>query len=1169
MSIMTSDPASSPDPSPAGAEPRPPSASPPARPKRSIVAKQALFVGFLVALTGGTLTTAGYRYVGEIVAQQIDARLSAIADDRQALLLTALRREEERVEQVAGRVRLRNLLDARGRPEADDAATDVQLQAALDDFLENVRDFRAIRLEGPDGEALATSGPPEDVAAIPVGLREPNTGKPPRAAIPVKIDGGRVAVFTADVRGRAGAILGRIAVLVDLGRVVEALADSQWLGETGDVLIGMREGAATRLLFPPRRHPAEAEVSTSRGRPMDEAIAGRGGLMRTTDRDGRAVLAAYRPLNYADWGVVVRIDADEAYAPVRRLRRLLAALGGTILALGLAASYVLARQHTRPIRRLADVAEAVADGRLDTPIAVTSNDEIGVLESSFARMTEQLARSHGDLEARIHERTRDLEAVRDLLDAFFRISTSRLDSGTLDRTFDSVLEFCSRLGYELAMLSLVDREAGVIRGVRGAGTMGHIVADTVRSLDGPDVLARVAREARVEIIPDSTVDPTCDHEAVARAGFRGQIVLPLAGGDEVLGTLQVAVREVLDPSQVDLRPLETLASHAGRTLAWYNQIREVRRLNESLDHRAVELAKSESALRERTDVLRSVLDCMGEGVVVVDLDARLLVINPAARELLGREESGVGSSVWRADEPVYDVNGDRPYRSEDLPLARAIRGESPEPCELMLGHPSLQHGRCLFISARPLVEDGGAIRGGLVVFHDVTARKCAEIRLAVQYAAARVLAESDSLAEAAPRILKALGEPLDWDLGVLWRVDATADQVRCLSLWRNPATPAPEGLDEAVRAKTFGPGESLAGRVWADRKALWLTDLDRLDGESCELCHRLVAAGLRSAFGAPVMLRGECIGVLGFFSRFDRREEPELLDLAAILGAQIGQFNDRCQMHARVVQSEKLASLGMLSASVAHEINNPLAYVSSNLVVLDRDVRTVLDVLACYEPCLESIAAARPDLAEEIRRLDEEYDMGYIKANLGKILDSTRQGAKRVADIVHNLRGFARADRDACSAVDLRESISAALEMIRGRLERRGVEVIVRAEDVPAVVASPTQLNQVFLNLLVNAMQAIDAAQREHGRITVEAKVRGDQVCVEIRDNGCGMPPDVRAQIFDPFFTTKSAGEGTGLGLSITHGIVLDHGGRIEVESVPGEGACFRVVLPVSRKPAG
>ncbi|WP_165250954.1 ATP-binding protein [Paludisphaera soli] len=1161
MATMTTDPASSPEPPAPSAR----ASGPRPRPKRSIVAKQALFVGFLVALTGASLTTAGYLYVGEMITEQVDARLSAVADDRQALLLAAMRGEEERMAQAAGRARLRFSLDARARGGGGDGPT-TDLQGVLDDIREGSRNFRAFRLEAPDGAELGRSGDPADLAAISAALAVPAGGEAPRAAIPVEA-GGRAAVFTADVTARSGAVVGRLAALVDLTRVVEELSDPRWLGTTGDVLIGVREGETTRFLFPPREQADTARFPASRTPPMDEAIAGRAGLMRTLDQFGREVLAAYRPLGYGGWGVVVKIDAAEAYEPVRRLRGLLTAIGGTILTLGLGASYVLARQHARPIKRLAEAAEAVADGRLDTPIAVTSNDEIGVLESSFARMTAQLARSHGDLEARIHERTRDLEAVRDLLDAFFLISTSRLDSQTLDRTFDSVLDFCARLGYGLAMLSLVDREAGVIRAVRGAGAMGAIVDDTVRDLDGPDVLARVAREGRVEIIPDSTVDPTCDHEAVSRAGFRGQIVLPLTGGEDVLGTLQVAVREVLDPARVDLRPLETLAGHAGRTLAWYNQIAEVRRLNESLDRRAAELARSESALREQTDILRSVLDCMGEGVVVADVDSRLLMINPAARQLLGRKSTPAGGTFWDPTESVFAMGSSTPMRPEELPLSRAILGESAEPCELMFGHPGLQHGLCLFVNARPLIDEAGAVRGGLVVFHDITARKRAELRLEVQYATARALAEADTPVEAAPRILKALGGPLEWDLGVLWRVDPNAGQARCQALWRAPGAPATVGLDEAVRAQTFRSGESLAGRVWAERKAAWIADLAALADPGCDLCRRLVADGLRSGFGAPVTLRGECIGVLGFFSRSARLEDPELLDMAAILGAQIGQFNDRCQMHARVVQSEKLASLGMLSASVAHEINNPLAYVSSNLVVLDRDVRTLLDVLACYEPCLDAVAAARPDLAEEARRLDEECDLGYIKANLGKILDSTRQGAKRVADIVHNLRGFARADRDS-SAVDPRESIAAALEMIRGRLERRGIAVDVQVGDVPAVAASATQLNQVFLNLLVNAMQAIDASRSEGGRIVVDAEVRGEQVCVEIRDNGCGMPPDVQAQIFDPFFTTKSAGEGTGLGLSISHGIILDHGGRIEVDSTPGEGTCFRVVLPISREVA-
>jgi signal transduction histidine kinase len=184
---------------------------------------------------------------------------------------------------------------------------------------------------------------------------------------------------------------------------------------------------------------------------------------------------------------------------------------------------------------------------------------------------------------------------------------------------------------------------------------------------------------------------------------------------------------------------------------------------------------------------------------------------------------------------------------------------------------------------------------------------------------------------------------------------------------------------------------------------------------------------------------------------------------------------------------------------------------------------------------------------------------------MGKLIKSTRQGVKRVADIVQNLRGFARLDHAAVDRADVHEAIRAALEMIRGRLDRRGIAVVEEFGDVPRVAGSPAQLNQVFLNLVVNALQAIEATHRTDGRITITTSAEDGEVVVEVADNGCGIPAEALPQIFDPFFTTKGVGDGTGLGLSITHGMVQDHGGRLEVQSDPGHGARFRVFLPVGK----
>jgi PAS domain S-box-containing protein len=294
----------------------------------------------------------------------------------------------------------------------------------------------------------------------------------------------------------------------------------------------------------------------------------------------------------------------------------------------------------------------------------------------------------------------------------------------------------------------------------------------------------------------------------------------------------------------------------------------------------------------------------------------------------------------------------------------------------------------------------------------------------------------------------------------------------------------------------------------------------------------------------------------------------ELEEGVLFLGT-IRDATERHQIQARLVQSEKLASLGMLSAGVAHEINNPLAYVASNLAVLDREFTGLLTLAVAVGEAGPALAAVRPDLAADLARLAEEIDLPYLKENLGPILRATREGVKRVADIVKNLRGFARLDQAEYERVDLRDSVATSLELIRGRLSRRQIAVELDYADVPRVMCAPAQINQVVLNVLVNAMQAIESGPRPGGRIMVRTRAVGGEAVVEVQDDGPGIPAAMCSRIFDPFFTTKPVGEGTGLGLSITHGIVSDHCGRIEVESPPGHGALFRIILPIQGKGKG
>jgi two-component system, NtrC family, sensor kinase len=293
-------------------------------------------------------------------------------------------------------------------------------------------------------------------------------------------------------------------------------------------------------------------------------------------------------------------------------------------------------------------------------------------------------------------------------------------------------------------------------------------------------------------------------------------------------------------------------------------------------------------------------------------------------------------------------------------------------------------------------------------------------------------------------------------------------------------------------------------------------------------------------------------------SRIESAGEPSFLHT-------IRDLTERNRMRDILVQSEKLASIGLLSAGVAHEINNPLSYVSNNLAVLERDVKGLMNLVDLYEAGQAHLAAADPDMAERVRTATEELDLAYIRENFGRLLGRTREGVQRVTGIVRSLRGLARTAPPKMVEASLPELVDMSVEMIRGRMQRQGVTLETDYGPIE-VHCVESQISQVLLNLLVNALHAIEAAGRtSDGLIRISSRDEGSDVLIEITDNGCGIDAETLPKLFDPFFTTKPVGEGTGLGLSITHGIITGHGGRIEVESEVGVGSRFRLFLPRQR----
>ncbi|OHB25147.1 MAG: hypothetical protein A2X84_09075 [Desulfuromonadaceae bacterium GWC2_58_13] len=262
--------------------------------------------------------------------------------------------------------------------------------------------------------------------------------------------------------------------------------------------------------------------------------------------------------------------------------------------------------------------------------------------------------------------------------------------------------------------------------------------------------------------------------------------------------------------------------------------------------------------------------------------------------------------------------------------------------------------------------------------------------------------------------------------------------------------------------------------------------------------------------------------------------------------------------HAQMLHKEKMASIGLLAAGVAHEINNPLGFILSNLGTLDKYVQRLIGFVQAQAEMLASPERGGGGalLAEKRKQLK----LDYIMDDITQVIAESREGAERVKKIVQNLRSFSRLDEAEWKPADLHECLENTLNMVWNEIKYKA-EITRDYGELPMIDCNPGQINQVFMNLLVNAAHAIEA----QGTITLRTRCEEGFVRVSIADTGCGIPEGIRARIFEPFFTTKDVGKGTGLGLGISYDIVKKHGGEILVESETGKGSTFTVVLPVGK----
>jgi PAS domain S-box-containing protein len=446
---------------------------------------------------------------------------------------------------------------------------------------------------------------------------------------------------------------------------------------------------------------------------------------------------------------------------------------------------------------------------------------------------------------------------------------------------------------------------------------------------------------------------------------------------------------------------------------------------------------------------------------------------------------------------------------------------------------ALPDGRVKYLQSfgHPTLNEAGELVQHSGTALDVTERRRVEQRLLADQQVARILSEVSTVEEATPKILRAMCECLACHLGVFWR--AEGDVLRCVELWHQPHVEAAE-FEAATRASTFAAGSGLPGRVWASRKPAHVSDVvydpEFYRGQSA------AHDGLHAAFALPVLLGDEVLGVIELFSRDIWVREDALLTTMATIGSQIGQFMERKRAEnalqlaqAELARVARVMTMGELTASIAHEINQPLGAI-----------------VASAASCRRWLAAEPPRTDKALRALKRIVNDG-----------------SRASEVIGRIRTLMKRQAPRKEWQDINRTILEVIAIAQYQLRRNDVVLETRlADNLPPVEGDRVQLQQVLLNLIVNAIEAMSGITARPRELTIVSATDGtDAVRVEVRDSGPGMDRERATRVFEPFYTTKV--EGIGIGLSISRSIIEAHCGRLSCAANEPHGAVFLFSLPV------
>jgi signal transduction histidine kinase len=988
-----------------------------------------------------------------------------------------------------------------------------------------------------------------------------------------------------------------------------------------DVISGIKVGekgqayvvdGAGRLIAHPDISLVLRNTDMSKLAQVQAARAGGTGedVQEADDITGHKMLTAYAPVHPLGWFVFVETPIEEAYAPLyRSIQRTGYVLFGALL-LAFIAGMFLAGRMVVPIQALRTGAARIGAGDLAQRIDIKTGDEVEALADQFNDMAGRLQESYADLEKKVDDRTRELSAsleqqtatsevlkvissspgeLEPVFQAMLANAVRICDSqfGTLFRHDDGAFEAVALFGTPLALTEF-HQKRGRFRPVAGAG------------------LERLARTKDVVRITDETAEPTPSVSA-RLAGARSVLVVPMLKENELIGAISIYRGEVRPFTDKQLALVKNFAAQA--VIA----IENARLLNELRESLAQQTATSE--------VLSSIAGSRGELKPVFDIILasanRLCEANYGTMYL--REGGGYRATARQGHLPATAEQkwwkGELFQPRPDVPFGRAVATGRPVLVDDLATEPAYRDRDPWMIAgvdeagirsmcAVPMMKDAELV--GVMAFYRRDVRPFTEKQIALveNFAAQAVIAIENA------RLLNELRESLE-------QQTATSDVLRVISsspgdlepvfhtMLENATRiceakfgvlslkegdrlrvvamhdPPPAYAELRRREPTWMPTGQMgriAARAATSKQAIQVPDLAAYGHDDPLIRDFATTTGARSLVLVPLLKEGEVIGTSAIYRQEVRPFTDKQVELLTNFAAQAviaienarllselrqrtddltQSLNELRTAQDRLVQTEKLASLGQLTAGIAHEIKNPLNFVN-NFSSLSVDL---IDELQ------EELAKVKID---DVARAEIAELSDTLKGNLDKIA----QHGNRADSIVKNMLLHSREGSGEHRPIDVNGLVEESLNLAYhgARAEKQGFNITLERSFDPAageVDLYPQEVTRVLLNLISNGFYA--ATKRKsladgesfEPMLAASTKNLGDRVEIRIRDNGTGIPPEVKEKMFNPFFTTKPAGEGTGLGLSISHDIIVkQHSGTIAVDTEPGKFTEFTIVLP-------